>query len=425
MSQMADKSILRQWAGPLVLLSLAASEPVRDSETQLPMELRVCAEPYDGVRTKGVEYLVATARADTVPVGGGLFGQVTDVSRNGGGTGDDFSGRSVLLVPWGFNDDCTPIPWTGSWLWASVGEASFFRGRLRSQDLWVDERPTVDVYRAVWEGFPNSPWDHPMQGGEMVLTADELFDLNQLLPTETEVAERPYGAMSELVDWRRNAGDMVMRYPARAILESAFRIAEVARVRKAPIPFAGTYRVQVIDPQGAVVSTFFMRTGMGATAPVRNSANDDSDEVMAAPMPTGAFVAPAALSLTASALDVPPSGEGPSTCTRLMGLYGAEEVTDIEGAAKAWKADLPLLSVATCFRNSEYLKDVRASQVSAESADQSGTESFTGVFRQEEDGRFTFRQPIELPDDVRALLVGERISLESLPLVDPTSHPDS
>jgi len=259
----------------------------------------------------------------------------------------------------------------------------------------------------------------------MVLTADELFDLNQLLPTETEVAERPYGAMSELVDWRRNAGDMVMRYPARAILESAFRIAEVARVRKAPIPFAGTYRVQVIDQQGAVVSTFFMRTGMGATAPVRNSANDDSDEVMAAPMPTGAFVAPAALSLTASALDVPPSGEGPSTCTRLMGLYGAEEVTDIEGAAKAWKADLPLLSVATCFRNSEYLKDVRASQVSAESADQSGTESFTGVFRQEEDGRFTFRQPIELPDDVRALLVGERISLESLPLVDPTSHPDS
>jgi hypothetical protein len=413
-------------AGPAALVSLAADSPIHYAHfpDTTPVQLPVCAEPYDGVRTEGVEFLVAVAGEDTVPVGDGLFGQVAEVQRIESDASAEFSGTAVLLVPWGVDDDCSPIPWTGTWRWYKVGEAGFFRGSLLTQEVWVAGQPTLDVYGAVWEGFPGSPWDHPMQGRQPKLSADDLFDLYQLLPTLAEIAERPYSAVSDLVDWRRNAGDKVIQYPARAILESAFYIAELARIRKSPIPFAGTYRVH-LEVNGEIMSTFFLRIGEGATAPIGRPAIMDMSEVISAPMPTGAFVAPVALALSAGALDSMFSGERPSECKRPMGLYGAEDETGVEGAAKAWKAELPLNSVAGCFVKAAFLKDLRAEQDSMVAVDQLGVESFTGFFRQEDDGRFTFRQTGSLGDGVIVNLVGERIGLETLPRIHPTSRSGS
>jgi hypothetical protein len=388
------------------------------------MELSVCTEPYNGVRSEEGQHLVAIAGEDTVPVGDEMFGQVADVQRIDGVANGDFFGKAVLLVPWGFDDDCSPIPWTGTWRWSRVGETGFYRGRLRPRDSWVAGQPTLDVYGAVWEGFPGSPWEHPMQGRKQELSANELFDLYQLLPTLAEIAERPYSAVSDLVDWRRNAGDKVMQYPARTILESAFHIAELARIRKSPIPFAGTYRVR-LEVNDEVVSTFFLRIGEGATAPIGRPAIMDMSEVMAAPMPTGAFVAPVALALSAHALDTSFSGEEPSECKRPMGLYGAEDEMDVEGAGRAWKAELPLISVAGCFVNAAFLRDLRAEQDPVMAVDPLGVESFTGFFRQEDDGRFTFHQTGSLGDGVIVNLVGERIGLETLPRLHPTNRSGS
>jgi hypothetical protein len=409
---------------PAMLVTLGEGNPVRYIANRPSPSISVCAEPFDGIRTEGVQHFVAIAREDTIPVGNGMFGQLVEVSRIGRNTEGVSSGTSVLLVPWGFDENCAPIPWTGSWLWSPVGEVGFFRGRLRPQERWINNQPTLDVYEAVWEGFPNSPWEHPMQGAQPALSANELFDLYQLLPTAVDVAERPYGAVSGLVDWRRDGGEKVNRYPARAILESAFHIAEVARLRKTPIPFAGTYRVD-IEKAGEIISTFFLRTGEGATAPLGLPGSIDINEAMAAPMPTGAFVAPAALGLSVDSLNGTSPGKEPAECVRLMGLYAAEDGTEVEGVVRAWKAELPLISVATCFGNSEFLQELQSGQTSTLEVDQVGADAFIGFFRQEGDGRFTFRQPATLSNGAPVLLVGERIGFETLPAVSPTSRPGS
>ena len=418
---MPDARLILLAIFPATMMSLSATIPSRHVTKKAFASVRVCAEPYDGVRTEGVLHFVATALRDTVPVGNRMFGQRAEISQMGGIAEGVTSVTSALMVPWGFDDDCSPIPWTGSWVWSPTGEVGFFRGRLRPKANWIDNRPVMDIHAAVWEGFPNSPWEHPMQGGQPALSASELFALYQLLPTLADVAERPYGAISDVVDWRRNAGEIVDRYPARAILESAFHIAEVARIRKSPIPFAGTYRVE-LENDGEILSTFFLRTGEGATAPFGHSAGMEANEVRAAPMPTGAYVAPATLALSAGALNATASPEEPTECARLMGLYAAEAETGTANAVRAWMAELPLVNVSTCFGGSEYLKELQSVQGPTPEVGLAGPDLFTGMFRQEGDGRFTFRQPAALNDGVLVYLVGERIGLKTLPAVSPTNR---
>ncbi|MDH3427724.1 MAG: hypothetical protein OEM23_04740 [Gemmatimonadota bacterium] len=401
---------------PLALLAVDVGSP--GSDKGMPQG---CKEPFSGVRAEDVTYVLATTLADTVRVDGSTFGQAADVSRIGGPGADEVDtlpafDRSVLLVPWGFDENCAPIPWTGSWRWSPSGDVAFYRGQLRPMKDWVASRPTLDVYGAVWEGFPNSPWEHPLAMGQPKLAAAELFELYRLLPTDDELAERPYGAVSGLVDWRREAGERAGSYPARAILETAFRFAEIVRVRKTPLAFGGTYRVH-LHRDGDTLGAFLLRTGTGGSEPW--PAATWSDEVASAPAPTGAVAVPAALALTQEELDDTASFPDPSRCFRLLGLRAAEEHHAVEDAARAWSAEIPLTYVATCFEATRHLGDLRPTQASPPPEQQLQT-PFSGAFRQEKDGRFTFRQPAELSDGSEVMLQGERIGLETLPLVAPT-----
>ncbi|MFQ5529002.1 MAG: hypothetical protein ACE5FP_01505 [Gemmatimonadota bacterium] len=412
----AGGQILALTVGALAFMTVAGGS----HEVGTPAA-RQCAEPFEGIRSGGTSYFVATAREDTVEAGESMFGQAADVSQIGGFGTDRETGlagtdRTVLLVPWGFNDQCAPIQWTGSWRWSPTGTPGFYRGRVRPPASWADGRPTVDIFGAVWEGFPNSPWEHPMADGLPKLTASELFDLYRALPTGAEVAERPYGAVSELVDWRREAGARAASYPARVILESAFRLAEIARVRKSSLAFAGTYRVH-LESDGDTLDTFLLRTGEGGSEPWPPSAG--TEEVASAPAPTGALAAPTAIALTRRTLDTAASRTGPSRCVRLLGLRVVEEEIGVEDAARAWSAEIPLAYVATCFDDREHLKDLRPAQTSPPSAEAADGRPFSGSFRQEKDGRFTFRQPASLADGTQVTLQGERVGFETLPWVNP------
>jgi hypothetical protein len=368
-------------------------------------------------------YLVATAGRDTVDVGESMFGQAADVSRVGGpgamewGADLPASDGTVLLIPWGFDGDCEPIPWTGAWRWSPAGAVGFYRGRPRPPQEWVAGRPTLDVYGAVWEGFPNSPWAHPMASGLPTLTADELFDLYETLPTSAELAERPYGAVSGLVDWRREAGALAASYPARLIVESAFRLAEIARVRKSGLAFGGTYRIQLRGEEDTL-GTFLLRTGQGGSEPWPPSAV--GEEVALAPVPTGAIAAPTALALTSEVLDSVSTLLAPSQCARLLGLRAIEEGSDAEDAARIWSAEIPVSYISTCFEHTEHLGDLRPHQAPASVDSEEPRQPFSGAFRQEKDGRFTFRQPAVLEDGRQVMLLGEQIGPEALPWVDPT-----
>ncbi|MFW6089984.1 MAG: hypothetical protein ACODAB_09535, partial [Gemmatimonadota bacterium] len=319
--------------------------------------------------------------------------------------------RSVVLVPWGFDEGCHPIGWTGSWHWATPDVEGFYRGRLRTPDDWIAGRPTIDVRAAVWEGFPASPWRHPASNGRKLLTAPELFELYDRLPTAEAITARPYGAVSDLVAWRREAGDLAERYPARTLLAEAFDIAELARLRTSTLPFAGTYRVQV-QRADETLTTFLFRTGSVGSEPL--TLDDEAPgSVPTAPSPAPALTAAADLALDEAGLGALSSPGQEGACSSQRGLRAAaDEAEDgaATGALHAWSAELLPRFVAACFADSPILGGLQARE---SSPDDDGP--FGGAFRHEMDGRFSFRQAARLEDGTRVLLVGDRIDVDALP----------
>lgn len=384
-----------------------------------------CAEPFGGVRGAEITYMLATPREDTVldhsdPAPS--FGQLADASRVSGarrGRVDEAleGDSSVVLVPWGFDEGCEPIAWTGSWRWAATGVEGFYRGRLRPSDAWIDGRPTFDVHFAVWEGFPESPWKHPLSVGRPSLSAEELFGLYDRLPTAEAIASRPYGAVSDLVTWRREAGERAERYPARMLLNAAFDLAELARVRRAPLPFSGTYSVRVQNGSHEV-ATFFLRTGSVGMEPL-SLAERSGGAVPTAPRPSYAYAAPAALATTAERLDERSGSALRPECLRDRGLRATAEEGPRGGAAHSWSAELSMPFVASCFADAGILRDLRPGESSGSGTEQADGIAFAGAFRQEPDGRFTFRQDALLADGTPVQLVGERIDAAALPAPPP------
>jgi hypothetical protein len=395
-----------------------------------------CAQPFGGIRPADVTYVLASAREDTVADvaddRSGGFGQLADVARVAGAgadrvpvTGGD--NGPIVLVPWGFDEGCHPIGWTGSWSWAAPNVEGFYRGRLRPPEAWIDGRPTFDVYAAVWEGFPDSPWRHPLSNGRSLLTASQLFELYGRLPTAEAITIRPYGAVSALVSWRREAGELAERYPARTLLAEAFEAAELARLRTATLPFAGTYRVQVRHG-GETVATFLLRTGSVGSEPVKLDA-ESTGSVPTAPSPASAFAAAAGLAADEGGLEELVGKSGRAACSQERGLRAASEQMDdgaAEGALHAWSAELALHLVATCFGDAPVLGQLRTPDPPAGDATDSAAdratadpEPFAGVFRHERDGRFSFRQAAMLEDGTPVLLVGDRIDVSALPPPPP------
>lgn len=390
-----------------------------------------CHEPFEGVRAPDTAYLLATPRGDTVPdpVGAAAFGQLADVLRIGGvGTEAVATEDVVVIVPWGFDEDCRPIAWTGSWLWASVGTRGFYRGRLRPRSAWIDDHPTFDVHAAVWEGFPASPWEHPMSTGRPHLSAEQLYDLYDRLPTAAAIAARPYGAVSDLVEWRRAADELAEAYPARMMLLSAFRMAETARVRSTRLPFGGTYRIRV-EGESDTLATFLLRTGHVGTEPLE-SADAEAGPVPTAPRPADTYAAAVALGDIPPDLTIREDAGTPSPCMRALGLRAEAAEFTPEDASRGWRAELAPSFVAACFADVETLRSLRLAEPTPEpvdtgtglAVDSAGTR-LPGAFRQEADGRFTFHQAAALADGTPVELVGDRIDMATLP--SPTVVPET
>jgi hypothetical protein len=395
-----------------------------------------CGQPFGGIRRVDVTYVLANAREDTVPDAGDEreagFGQLADLVRASGADADRVTAAaredgSIVLVPWGFDEGCRPIGWTGSWSWATPGVEGFYRGRLRAPDAWIGDRPTFDVYAAVWEGFPDSPWRHPMSNGRPLLTAAELFELYDRLPTAEAITARPYGAVSELVTWRRDAGDLAERYPARTLVAEAFDFAELARLRSAALPFAGTYRV-LVQREGETVATFLLRTGSAGSEPL-NLDGRSTGAVPKAPSPAPAYSAAARLAADEASLEKLIASSEPSDCSRERGFRAASHEADngaAEGALHTWSAELTPGFVSACFADSPILGMLRSVESApAETPDTvvddsaADAQPFPGVFRQEVDGRFSFRQAALLDDGTPVLLVGDRIDVSALPPPPP------
>lgn len=381
-----------------------------------------CGPPFaDGTRQPDLTLLVATPRPDTLPAGDSeaglpLFGQLAEAREVDGAAADRVqaalgTGGLVVLVPWGFDEDCRPMRWTGRWPWSPSGKEGFYRAELRRAEEWAGGHPTFDVYFAVWEGFPNSPWEHPLGAGQERISPEALFELYRRLPTPEEVAERPYGSVSDLVDWRRDAGAAADDYPSRMILAAAFERAESERIRSAPLPYAGTYRMRVVRGLDTLAS-FFLRTGAAGGSPWQMSATV-IDRAPSAPTPAEFFAAAVYLAASAEALPSRAADDATGICSRSSGLHvRSEERADVEGVRRVWTAEIPVSVIAVCLAEDDVLRHLRES-TGGGGGDWSP--AFSGEFRQEEDGRYTFRQPTSLVDIGAAWLTGERIDASALP----------
>lgn len=434
--------------GVLAILVVAGSMGTIAVGAQTTRDLAFdrCGEPFGGLRPAGVTFLVGTPRGDTVAdpkstTGG--HGQLVAVGRLGGAAAEDLErqlpdDRLAVLVPWGFDEGCASIPWSGPWRWAMPDSEEFFRAVLRPPSDWVDGRPTLDVPFAVWEGFPLSPWTHPLSAGRQLLSAGELFHVYSLLPTSDDLAARPYGAVSDLVEWRRDVGGGAARYPATLLLREAFRMAELARMRSTPLPFAGSYRVEVRDSTGARLATFHMRTGVAGTQPVGAPAAPGAT-VPFAPAPAEALATDLALAREAWALPLPgASGSPGDACRRPLGLKATVEETVPDDATRGWEAALAPGFLAVCFAGDPVLGSIRpgAPAAAGEAVDRGDTDTgvdesgdtgalpFVGAFRQERDGRYTFRQPAVLADGAPVTLAGERMDDVTLPPPPLLADPD-
>lgn len=408
------------WLGAACAAFGPAADPLHGAPGRAAGTGDRCGQPFGGLRPAEVTYLLASAREDTVPDDGGRpsgFGQLADVVRVSGAGADLVrtvtDDGPVVLVPWGFDEVCRPIDWTGSWRWATIDAEGFYRGQLRPAENWIDGRPTFDVHAAVWEGFPESPWKHPLSDGRQLLSAAELFDLYDRLPTAESIGMRPYGAVSNLVAWRRDAGDLADRYPARTLVAEAFELAELARLRTDPLPFAGTYRVLVLR-DGETIATFHLRTGRVGSEPLNvEPPSSGSFALPTAPRPAPAFQAAAVLAASEADLES-------SECTRdraLKASAGESRGGAARGALHAWSAELAIHFVAACFGDAEVLRELGASDAvdgEQSAARSESTDLFGGAFRQEVDGRFTFRQSASLSDGTQVELRGDRIDVTAL-----------
>ncbi|HEU0299806.1 MAG TPA: hypothetical protein VFR37_10135 [Longimicrobium sp.] len=166
-------------------------------------------------------HLIATATADTVPAGdGGISGQVMRMERLGGPDADSVGEGAdrVVLVPWAHDAECRLERWTGSARWAPPGERGLFLANLRPRERWVDGVPTFDVFVADQFPFPQRVRDMPPGGAASLLTAEQVFEVMELLPRFAEYRENRGPALRPLLEWARAHLELARRYPASEML---------------------------------------------------------------------------------------------------------------------------------------------------------------------------------------------------------------
>ena len=207
-------------------------------------------------RDPSFTYFIATAFPDTVPATAGagptrygfafmsastppgllpppprdasVFGQIVALDRVGGFKKDKVQRsltngrREALLIPWGYQANCSPVLWKTSARWIAPGSVGFFVAQLRADSEWVGGRPTFDVGAAWHQPYPQGEflkYDRPRNQSQTELTISELWDLYETLPSPDSLEADPNRAIESTRQWARAHPDQARRWPASRILE--------------------------------------------------------------------------------------------------------------------------------------------------------------------------------------------------------------
>ena len=237
--------------------------------------------PIHYTRSVRLVLFLGAARTDTLLVGSGdvtvspgaghfgagpareVYGQVVRVER----IGEPWQSllprgaREVVLVPWDYAADCSPVFWSRSARWLAPGTSGLFRGSLRERKHWVGGRPALDVFAPEFEPYPTAAGlaralrigrssDAPLP--EMLSPADALGFFSAL-PTDSVAWAQPDTAVAAARRWAEAHRDRAALWPAAPVLGWLVTHAEDLRFRRRTSPLAGTYRFSVIFASGDTV----------------------------------------------------------------------------------------------------------------------------------------------------------------------------
>jgi hypothetical protein len=237
--------------------------------------------PLQYTRSVRVVLFLGAARTDTILVGSGgvsvtraaghfgagpareVYGQVVGVERVGEawrsliprGT------REVVLVPWDYAADCSPVFWSRSARWLPSSASGLFSGELRERQHWVGGRPTLDVFAPEFEPYPSAAGllrflrigagsGAPLP--EMLSPAVAL-EMYSSLPTDSMLWFQPDSAMAAIRRWALAHPRLAALWPASQVLGMLGNRVESLSFRRRTSPLAGTYRFTVAFASGDTV----------------------------------------------------------------------------------------------------------------------------------------------------------------------------
>lgn len=371
-----------------------------------------------------------------------VYGQVVRVSRVGGSLGPRLeramrnARREVLLVPWGYGSDCGVGLWGGSARWSQVDAVGLFTARLRPESLWVDRRPTLDVFAAWYEPYPHGEFlrsrrsrderpDTAGAGGTRWLTAEELFELYRALPALKPVRRDAPAEVRPLEAWHRAHPELATRFPASLILNDRYHAADfwpaVQRVRAISSPFAGTYRLDVSlaggEPRALYVrlarKAHLNAHGLTKSVPLPHKPGRHHTEAVG-------YSVDAHGARTLDSLDSSADGTPPDPCGITFVSVALDSVRHPDGGT-TWRGEFEPSFLARCFASdpvsvdvSDRLLAMAMKELEAEKRGRFKQRDFPATFRLTPSGELLVEQVTSDAGRELIRIRGRRIDTEAL-----------
>jgi hypothetical protein len=180
-------------------------------------------DPVDPLTFKeaGVSYFLASPLSQPSRENGTILASLT-----GGRTDSEtLKPGTVVLVPWNYGPDCRPFPWNSATPWTPPNQMAFYTGTLRPRTAWIDNYPTFDLFKAVFQ--PLWLGDDDRRGGGVYpkpyLTVQQYMDFYAVLPTDQELQDAKPAVSARMEAWVSRNPTLAGRYPANSALSSLRR----------------------------------------------------------------------------------------------------------------------------------------------------------------------------------------------------------
>lgn len=386
--------------------------------------------PFGRLKRDSMPYFIGVAQFDTLLAGPGstkstlgvghfgrarerpIYGQVVRVEKWGGAPPalQSVSGNAAVVVPWDYGPDCSTTPWGRHWVWLNPGDRMLFTAVLRDRKYWVNDYPTFDAFSPQFDAFPVRYEDPVFGRGPESLTADQLFELYEALPSTEEISKHGWASTERAAQWAITNPELASAYPARVIGGNLSWAAGDSHARKIRSAISGTYRFSLTYPNGRQ-REFFVRTSESPTGAWRiiGPIDDERPSQEWRRFPDGYELR---LWFAANERGLP---QNPDRRKQYDYAMGIRELGDSTRDSTVWRAQFETSGLDDLIKDAE-LDSLMSKHSAWFSAHwDSGTViPDPGRFVRHADGRITFEQPVQVTDSTRIIMRAVRVSTKTI-----------